>query len=151
MEIGCFLTSLSVRFQLVFKSNQQLATQGAAFSEEERLAQELQMIEAGIREKERDVRNWSPYGMSWIQPSNNLVQNHNLNRDYRADEVIDDLGAFLTSFNFLFNRQKLCDNSQEDTYEAGIANDMRELELRWEFELEEQEKRWSSEEDNIKK
>ncbi|XP_046410424.1 roquin-1 [Neodiprion fabricii] len=102
-----------------------LATQGAAFSEGERLAQELQMIEAGIREKERDVRNWSPYGMSWIQPSSNLVQNHNLNREYRPDE--------------------------EDTYEAGIANDMRELELRWEFELEEQEKRWSSEEDNIKK
>ncbi|XP_012257083.2 roquin-1 [Athalia rosae] len=102
-----------------------LATQGAAFSEGERLAQELQMIEAGIREKERDVRNWSPYGMSWFQPSSNLVQNHNLNRDYGADE--------------------------EDTYEAGIANDMRELELRWEFELEEHEKRWSSEEDNIKK
>lgn len=33
---------------------------------------------------------------------------------------------------------------QEDTYEAGIANDMRELELRWEFELREQEKHWSS-------
>ena len=41
--------------------------------------------------------------------------------------------------------------SQEDTYEAGIANDMRELELRWEFELQEQEKHWSSEEDNSKK
>lgn len=40
---------------------------------------------------------------------------------------------------------------QEDTYEAGIANDMRELELRWEFELQEQEKHWSSEEDNSKK
>ncbi|XP_022192479.2 roquin-1 isoform X2 [Nilaparvata lugens] len=39
----------------------------------------------------------------------------------------------------------------EDSYEVGIANDMRELELRWEFELEEQEKRWSSEEDSIKK
>jgi len=33
---------------------------------------------------------------------------------------------------------------QEDTYEAGIANDMRELELRWEFELREQEKHWSN-------
>lgn len=33
---------------------------------------------------------------------------------------------------------------QEDTYEAGLANDMRELELRWEFELREQEKHWSS-------
>lgn len=42
-------------------------------------------------------------------------------------------------------------DSQEDTYEAGIANDMRELELRWEFELQEQEKHWSSEEDNSKK
>lgn len=40
---------------------------------------------------------------------------------------------------------------QEDTYEAGIANDMRELEMRLEFELEEQEKRWSSEEESGKK
>ncbi|XP_015586020.1 roquin-2 isoform X2 [Cephus cinctus] len=103
-----------------------LATQGAAFSEGERLAQELQMIEAGIREKEKDVRNWSPYGsVPWIQPPSNLLSNHNMNRDYRAED--------------------------EDTYEVGIANDMRELELRWEFELEEQEKRWSNEESTIKK
>jgi len=34
---------------------------------------------------------------------------------------------------------------RQDTYEAGIANDMRELELRWESELREQEKHWSSE------
>jgi hypothetical protein len=40
---------------------------------------------------------------------------------------------------------------QEDTYEAGIANDMRELEMRLEYELEEQEKRWSSEEESGKK
>ena len=41
--------------------------------------------------------------------------------------------------------------AQEDSYEAGIANDIRELELRWEYELEEQEKRWSSEEESTKK
>lgn len=65
----------------------QLATQGAAFSEGERLTQELQMIEAGIREKEKDVRNWSPYSnIPWIQPPNNLV-NHGLNRDYKSEEV----------------------------------------------------------------
>lgn len=40
---------------------------------------------------------------------------------------------------------------QEDTYEAGIANDMRELEMRLESELEEQEKRWSSEEESGRK
>lgn len=40
---------------------------------------------------------------------------------------------------------------EEDTYEEGIAQDMRELELRWETELEEQEKRWSSEEDSANK
>ncbi|XP_076248410.1 RING finger and CCCH-type zinc finger domain-containing protein roquin [Calliopsis andreniformis] len=103
-----------------------LATQGATFTEGERLAQELQMIEAGIREKEKDVRNWSPYGtVPWIQSSNNLLSTQNLNQDYKPVE--------------------------EDTYEAGIANDMRELELRWEFELQEQEKHWSSEEDNSKK
>ncbi|XP_017892553.1 roquin-1 isoform X2 [Ceratina calcarata] len=103
-----------------------LATQGATFTAGERLAQELQMIEAGIREKEKDVRNWSPYGtVPWIQSSNNLLSPQNFNADYKPEE--------------------------EDTYEAGIANDMRELELRWEFELQEQEKHWSSEEDNSKK
>lgn len=40
---------------------------------------------------------------------------------------------------------------EEDTYEEGIAQDIRELELRWESELEEQEKRWSSEEDTANK
>lgn len=40
---------------------------------------------------------------------------------------------------------------EEDTYEEGIAQDMRELELRLQTELEEQEKRWSSEEDSAKK
>jgi hypothetical protein len=44
-----------------------------------------------------------------------------------------------------------CAFFQEDTYEAGIANDMRELEMRLEYELEEQEKRWSSEEESGKK
>ncbi|KAK0180667.1 hypothetical protein PV327_003027 [Microctonus hyperodae] len=105
-----------------------LATQGAAFNEGERLAQELQMIEMGIREKEKDVRNWNPYGnISCIQPVNNLTPNHTINptiNDFKPDD--------------------------EDTYEADIANDMRELELRWDFELKEQEKRWSNEEDNIK-
>ncbi|XP_051162613.1 roquin-1 isoform X1 [Leptopilina boulardi] len=101
-----------------------LATQGAAFNEGERLTQELQMIEAGIREKEKDVRNWNPYSnTSWIQPPNNLT--NSLNRD--------------------------CKSEEEDTYEAAIANDMRELELRWDFEFQEQEKRWSNEEDGIKK
>ncbi|XP_003702036.2 RING finger and CCCH-type zinc finger domain-containing protein roquin isoform X1 [Megachile rotundata] len=107
-----------------------LATQGATFTAGERLTQELQMIEAGIREKEKDVRNWSPYGtVPWIQSSNNMLGTQNFNQDYKPEE--------------------------EDTYEAGIANDMRELELRWEFELQEQElqelQHWSSEEDNSKK
>lgn len=45
------------------------------------------MIEAGIREKEKDVRNWNPYSnTSWIQPPNNLT-NHGLNRDYKSEEV----------------------------------------------------------------
>ncbi|XP_044734372.1 roquin-1 [Chrysoperla carnea] len=39
----------------------------------------------------------------------------------------------------------------EDTYEASIAHDMCELELRWKTELEEQEKRWSSEDDTVNK
>lgn len=40
-------------------------------------------------------------------------------------------------------------SDDDESYEVGIANDMRELELRWEVELEEHEKRWSSEEDPV--
>lgn len=66
----------------------QLATQGATFTAGERLAQELQMIEAGIREKEKDVRNWSPYGtVPWIPSSNNLLNSQNFNQDYKLEEV----------------------------------------------------------------
>ncbi|KAL6268803.1 hypothetical protein P5V15_001927 [Pogonomyrmex californicus] len=102
-----------------------LATQGATtfVTTGERLTQELRMIEAGIRERERDVRNWSnPYSSNtdaWIQQSSNdWLSNQEYSTDYKTEE--------------------------EDTYEAGIANDMRELELRWEFELREQEKHWSN-------
>ncbi|XP_020294173.1 roquin-2 isoform X2 [Pseudomyrmex gracilis] len=108
-----------------------LATQGATtfFTAGERLAQlaELRMIEADIRERERDVQNWSNSYVGdtgtttcpWIQSSNNWLSNQEYNQNYKTEE-------------------------EEDTYEAGIANDMRELELRWEFELREQEKHWSS-------
>ncbi|XP_073975142.1 RING finger and CCCH-type zinc finger domain-containing protein roquin isoform X2 [Rhodnius prolixus] len=95
----------------------------AALSEGEKLSQELQIIEQGIREREKQLRlnqlgtgtttNWN--GETWPV--------------YRSEEYL----------------------AQEDSYEAGIANDIRELELRWEYELEEQEKRWSSEEESTKK
>lgn len=38
----------------------------------------------------------------------------------------------------------------DSMYEEDIANDMRELELKLQEELEEQEKRWSSEDDSNK-
>lgn len=57
----------------------QLATQGAAFNEGERLTQELHIIEAGIREKEKDVRNWDPYcNVTGVQPV-----------DYVSDQTIN--------------------------------------------------------------
>lgn len=77
-----------------------MATQGATiFTAGERLAQELQMIEAGIRERERDMRNWNcnPYGTGtgtgtttfpWIQqPSNDWLSNQEYNQDYKIEEV----------------------------------------------------------------
>jgi len=51
------------------------------------------MIEAGIRERERDVQNWSnPYGIGtttlpWIHPSNNWPSSQEYNQDYRTKEV----------------------------------------------------------------
>jgi hypothetical protein len=56
-----------------------------------------------------------------------------------------------TQLHFCAFSTVCCSFLQEDTYEAGIANDMRELEMRLEYELEEQEKRWSSEEESGKK
>ncbi|KAK9500416.1 hypothetical protein O3M35_001687 [Rhynocoris fuscipes] len=90
----------------------------AALSEGEKLSQELQIIEQGIREREKQLRlNQMGTGTSW---------NGEAWPVYRNEEYV----------------------AQEDSYEAGIANDIRELELRWEYELEEQEKRWSSEEES---
>ncbi|XP_025162834.1 roquin-1 isoform X2 [Harpegnathos saltator] len=122
-----------------------LATQAnATFTAGERLAQELQLIEAGIRERERDVRNWTvaattPYcaaptsatattlPLCCQQPAvdNDLLAGQEYNRDYKSQE--------------------------EDTYEAGIAHDIREFELRWEYELREEDKHWSSSEDDPSK
>jgi len=51
------------------------------------------MIEAGIRERERDVQNWSnPYGtgtttLPWIHSSNSWPSNQEYNQDYRTKEV----------------------------------------------------------------
>lgn len=40
------------------------------------------------------------------------------------------------------------ETAEEAMYEADIANDMRQLEIRLQEEIEEQEKIWSSEEDS---
>ncbi|XP_075229812.1 RING finger and CCCH-type zinc finger domain-containing protein roquin isoform X2 [Lycorma delicatula] len=111
-----------------------LKLQGAVLTESEKLSQELQLIEHGIREKEKELKltqmvSCTPVltNLNWNNNNNNNNNNREgwNNTDYRSDD--------------------------EDSYEAGIANDIKELELRWEFELEEHEKRWSSEEDSIKK
>lgn len=102
-----------------------LATQTAALTEGEKLTQELHLIEHGIREKEKELR------LTQLVSGPVGLNTFNWNRDawsssgYRSDD--------------------------EDSYEVGIANDMRELELRWEFELEEHEKLWSNEDDTVKK
>ncbi|XP_014261745.1 roquin-1 [Cimex lectularius] len=101
----------------------ELATELAAFTEGKKLSQELQLIEQGIREKEKQLRP-NQIGSGTTQALNGEPWSGCRNEE------------FLT---------------QEDSYEAGIANDIRELELRWEYELEEQEKRWSSEEESSKK
>ncbi|XP_014291504.1 roquin-1 isoform X1 [Halyomorpha halys] len=101
-----------------------LATEGsAALSEGEKLSQELHLIEQGIREREHQLRMCSQNQLS-VGGSKPVWNGENW-PSFRPEE--------------------------EDSYEAGIANDIRELELRWEYELEEQEKRWSSEEETVKK
>jgi len=43
----------------------------------------------------------------------------------------------------------LCSQKEEeDSYERHLVDDMREFALRWESELEQEEKRWSSEEEH---
>ncbi|GJQ67677.1 putative zinc ion binding protein [Trypoxylus dichotomus] len=92
-----------------------LATQGVTnISEGERLKQELQLIEQGIQEKQKEVC---------------------LNRIYSS----------LVNYG---NGSPALQPSDEASYEEFIANDIRELELRLQEELEEHEKRWSSEDDS---
>ncbi|XP_067001149.1 roquin-1 [Anabrus simplex] len=111
-----------------------LASQGAALSEGEKLTQELQLIEQGICEKEKELRLNQLVSASLATPPMAAVA---LNKDGIFNWSIKSNGDYRSD--------------DEDTYEAGIANDMLELERRWEFELEEQEKRWSSEEESGKK
>ncbi|XP_031356684.1 roquin-1 isoform X2 [Photinus pyralis] len=95
-----------------------LATQGvASLSEGDRLTQELHLIEQGIQEKQKEAC------LNKIVSSLNQAMNH-----YRNGSA----GLGMT---------------EEAMYEEDIANDMRELELRWQEELEEQETGWSSEDD----
>nr|CAD7423285.1 unnamed protein product [Timema monikensis] len=104
-----------------------LATQGAALSEGEKLTQELQLVEQGIREKEKELRLTQLVTASITSPTGGWNKDRTMNwslksnGDYRSDE--------------------------EDLYEVGIANDMRELELRWQNDLEEQDQNWSCEEE----
>ncbi|XP_069705401.1 roquin-1 [Periplaneta americana] len=113
-----------------------LATQGpcAPLSEGEKLTQELQIIEQGIREKEKELRLNQLVSASLTSPTITAV---GWNKDGTVNWGIKSNGEYRSD--------------DEDTYEAGIAHDMRELEMRLEFELEEQEKRWSSEEESGKK
>lgn len=85
-------------------------------SESDKLTQELQLIEQGIHEKQKEAC------LNHIVNSWNLTMNANINPG----------------------------PSEDNMYEDDIANDMKELELRWKEELEEQEKRWSSEDDSNK-
>lgn len=89
---------------------QQLATQAnATFTAGERLAQELQLIEAGIREREKDVRNWTvaattPYCTAPTSaaattlplccqqpPDNDLLTGQEYNSDYKTQEEVSGL------------------------------------------------------------
>ncbi|KAF5287765.1 hypothetical protein FQA39_LY15701 [Lamprigera yunnana] len=98
-----------------------LATQGVtSLSEGDRLTQELQLIEQGIQEKQKEAC------LNKIVSSLNQAMSHYGNGN---------TGLGMT---------------EEAMYEEDIANDMRELELKWQEELEEQEKRWSSEDDSNK-
>ncbi|KDR20501.1 roquin-1 [Zootermopsis nevadensis] len=113
-----------------------LATQGpcAALSEGEKLTHELQIIEQGIQEKEKELRLNHLVSASLASTTITAI---GWKRDGTVNWGLKSFGEYRSD--------------DEDTYEAGIANDMRELEMRLEFELEEQEKRWSSEEESGKK
>uniref|UniRef100_V5G646 RING-type E3 ubiquitin transferase n=1 Tax=Anoplophora glabripennis TaxID=217634 RepID=V5G646_ANOGL len=89
-----------------------LATQGVTnLSESERLTQELQLIEQGIQEKQKEAC---------------------------LNKIVHSLNQVMGNYN---NGNPTVGTSEEAMYEADIANDMRELELRLQEELEE----WSGE------
>ncbi|KAJ8915807.1 hypothetical protein NQ315_004619 [Exocentrus adspersus] len=89
-----------------------LAAQGVTnLSESERLTQELQLIEQGIQEKQKEAC---------------------------LNKIVHSLSQAMGNYN---NGNPTVGTSEDAMYEADIANDMRELELRLQEELEE----WSGE------
>ncbi|KAJ8981205.1 hypothetical protein NQ317_014849 [Molorchus minor] len=89
-----------------------LAAQGVTnLSESERLTQELQLIEQGIQEKQKEAC---------------------------LNKIVHSLSQAMGNYN---NGNPAVGTSEDAMYEADIANDMRELELRLQEELEE----WSGE------
>lgn len=84
-----------------------------------------------------------------------LIEQEELRLNFLSSALPITAGEFLSNKNDSYSTDLKyngdCRSDDEDTYEAGIANDMLELERRWEYELEEQEKRWSSEEESGKK
>ncbi|XP_018335497.1 roquin-1 [Agrilus planipennis] len=126
--------SQRVKMQLLNLEKQlndlKLATQGVtSLSEGERLTQELQLIEQGIQEKQKEA--CLNKIVSSLNQAMNGMNHHHHHHHYHHQNGSSTLGM-----------------TEEAMYEEDIANDMRELELRWQEELEEQEKRWSSEDDS---
>lgn len=75
------------------------------------------MIEAGIREKENDVRNWSPYGtVPWIQSSNNLLSSQNFNQDYKPEEVSYDVVILHWKKEIKYIKSAYCKNNRLKIY-----------------------------------
>ncbi|XP_030763217.1 roquin-1 isoform X2 [Sitophilus oryzae] len=110
-----FAESQRVKIQLRNLEKQlndlKLATQGVTtLSESERLTQELQLIEQGIQEKQKEAC---------------------------LNKIVHSLSQAMSPYTNVNSSAR----TRDDAYEADIANDMRELELRLQEELEE----WSGE------
>jgi RING finger/CCCH-type zinc finger protein len=113
-----------------------LATQGVTtLSERDRLTQELQLIEQGIQEKQKEA---------CLVGSAVLVSR--IADDCFQNKLVHSLNQAMGNYNNA-NVPNL-ETAEEAMYEADIANDMRQLEIRLQEEIEEQEKMWSSEEDS---
>ncbi|KAK9882382.1 hypothetical protein WA026_020904 [Henosepilachna vigintioctopunctata] len=116
-------------------------------AESQRVSMQLRNLEKQLK----DLNKLAAQKIPNLSESDRLIQElHLIEQGIQERQREAHLHEIVHSWNLNRNASIIIATSEEAMYEADIANDMKELELRWKEELEEHEKRWSSEDDSNK-